>query len=95
MVEISLSGSGEGPGSVTAPGYSTSPFFNGPLGLILTLRPTRSHPTAPDRPRTGQVDIYVFTAGSFSSYPLHLSNVSAKTQLVIPIRIETSSVATG
>ena len=26
MVEISLSGSGEGPGWVTAPGYSTGPF---------------------------------------------------------------------
>ncbi len=26
MVEISLYGSGEGPGWVTAPGYSTAPF---------------------------------------------------------------------
>ncbi len=26
MVKISLSGSGEGPGWVTAPGYSTGPF---------------------------------------------------------------------
>ena len=31
MVEISLSGSGEGPGSVTAPGYSTA-GFPAPLG---------------------------------------------------------------
>jgi len=29
MVEISLSGSGEGPGWVTAPGYSTAAFFAG------------------------------------------------------------------
>jgi len=28
MVEISLSGSGEGPGWVTAPGYSTGAFFH-------------------------------------------------------------------
>jgi len=27
MVAISLSGSGEGPGWVTAPGYSTAAFF--------------------------------------------------------------------
>ena len=27
MVEISLSGSGEGPGWVTAPGYSTAAFL--------------------------------------------------------------------
>jgi hypothetical protein len=27
MVEISLSGSGEGPGWVTAPGYSTTAFW--------------------------------------------------------------------
>jgi hypothetical protein len=27
MVEISLSGSGEGPGRVTSPDYSTTPFF--------------------------------------------------------------------
>ena len=31
MVEISLSGSGEGPGWVTAPGYSTAAFFECPI----------------------------------------------------------------
>ena len=31
MVEISLSGSGEGPGWVTAPGYSTAGFSRGPM----------------------------------------------------------------
>ena len=31
MVEISSSGSGEGPGWVTAPGYSTAAFPRGPI----------------------------------------------------------------
>jgi hypothetical protein len=36
MVEISLSGSGEGPGWATAPGYSTAGFRAGPrkIGLL-------------------------------------------------------------
>ena len=38
MVEISLSGSGEGPGRVTAPGYSTT------VGDELRQGPRRPHP---------------------------------------------------
>ena len=34
MVEISLSGSGEGPGSATAPGYSTAGFSARPRSSI-------------------------------------------------------------
>ena len=36
MVEISLSGSGEGPGWVTAPGYSTAAFSAPPVSSVLT-----------------------------------------------------------
>ena len=36
MVEISLSGSGEGPGWVTAPGYSTAAFSPEPISGFLT-----------------------------------------------------------
>ena len=36
MVEISLSGSGEGPGWVTAPGYSTAAFSVPPVSTLLT-----------------------------------------------------------
>jgi hypothetical protein len=39
MVEISLAGSGEGPGWATAPGYSTAPFSAPPILRILTTRP--------------------------------------------------------
>jgi hypothetical protein len=39
MVEISLSGSGEGPGWVTAPGYSTAAFSEPPILGVLTSRP--------------------------------------------------------
>ena len=35
MVAISLSGSGEGPGWVTAPGYSTEGFLARPITVIL------------------------------------------------------------
>jgi hypothetical protein len=38
MVEISLSGSGEGPGWATAPGYSTAAFSPPPILGILTSR---------------------------------------------------------
>jgi hypothetical protein len=34
MVEISLSGSGEGPGWETAPGYSTGPFLVPIRGIL-------------------------------------------------------------
>ncbi len=52
MVEISLSGSGEGSGWVTAPGYSTATFSAPPILRILTTNPrrvTRSLP-GPDHP---------------------------------------------
>ena len=39
MVEISLSGSGEGPGWVTAPGYSTAYVIFGWPGLAATFCP--------------------------------------------------------
>ena len=38
MVEISLSGSGEGPGWATAPGYSTAGFPAPPISTFLTTR---------------------------------------------------------
>jgi hypothetical protein len=43
MVEISLSGSGEGPGWATAPGYSTAAFFAMPdnLGFCQLARQPR------------------------------------------------------
>ncbi len=41
MVEISLSGSGEGPGWVTAPGYSTAAFPAPPIRTFLTSSPRR------------------------------------------------------
>ena len=46
MVEISLSGSGEGPGWVTAPGYSTAAFSAPPVSTDMTTQPqtSRSHP---------------------------------------------------
>ena len=52
MVEISLSGSGEGSGWVTAPGYSTAAFSAPPIVGVLTSRPegARSGPSvAPHR----------------------------------------------
>ena len=39
MVEISLSGSGEGPGWVTAPGYSTAGFPLRPINRFTSSRP--------------------------------------------------------
>jgi hypothetical protein len=39
MVEISLSGSGEGSGWATAPGYSTAGFVVRPLSSLLTSSP--------------------------------------------------------
>ena len=36
MVEISLSGSGEGPGWATAPGYSTAASSHGPVSTVLS-----------------------------------------------------------
>ena len=39
MVEISLSGSGEGPGWVTAPGYSTAAFSAPPILDNMTTKP--------------------------------------------------------
>jgi hypothetical protein len=52
MVEISLSGSGEGPGWVTAPGYSTAAKFPRSVTRILSSRESgaerewkRSHPS--------------------------------------------------
>ncbi len=38
MVEISLSGSGEGSGWATAPGYSTAAFSTPPVSRLLTTR---------------------------------------------------------
>jgi hypothetical protein len=46
MVEISLSGSGEGPGWVTAPGYSTAPFSKRPSGATLIRLTILEHLTA-------------------------------------------------
>jgi hypothetical protein len=43
MVEISLSGSGEGPGWATAPGYSTAAFFEPPLSSLPTSSPQMRH----------------------------------------------------
>ena len=40
MVEISLSGSGEGPGSATAPGYSTGPFSAPPISTFSSTGPS-------------------------------------------------------
>jgi hypothetical protein len=39
MVEISLSGSGEGPGWATAPGYSTAAFSAPPILGNMTTKP--------------------------------------------------------
>ncbi len=44
MVAISLSGSGEGPGWVTAPGYSTVAFSVPPLSTNMTISPRMGHP---------------------------------------------------
>ena len=55
MVEISLSGSGEGPGSATAPGYSTAGFFMPPLTIIMSFllgQRERSLDPIPDRDRS-------------------------------------------
>jgi hypothetical protein len=48
MVEISLSGSGEGSGLVTAPGYSTAAFSE---DVCVSVHDERSHaaPSAPNR----------------------------------------------
>ena len=46
MVAISLSGSGEGPGWVTAPGYSTAAFSVPPVSTVISTgrRNTLSEP---------------------------------------------------
>ncbi len=43
MVEISLSGSGEGSGWATAPGYSTAVFSARPISIVLTSSPQMRH----------------------------------------------------
>jgi hypothetical protein len=48
MVEISLSGSGEGPGWVTAPGYSTAPFSDH-VRVSVPRRTRIAEPSAPNR----------------------------------------------
>ena len=54
MVEISLSGSGEGPGWVTAPGYSTAPFSAPPILGVLTTKPRRGYPAPSGGNRRGR-----------------------------------------
>ena len=51
MVEISLSGSGEGPGWATAPGYSTAPYSAQPIRIILTTKPGRGYSAPSGAPR--------------------------------------------
>ena len=53
MVEISLSGSGEGSGWVTAPGYSTAAFSAPPILGLLTSRPQRA--------RSGNLFVFLFS----------------------------------
>jgi len=48
MVEISLSGSGEGPGWVTAPGYSTAALLRDAQELTFGRKPTRAHSPDPE-----------------------------------------------
>jgi hypothetical protein len=59
MVEISLSGSGEGPGWATAPGYSTAAFSAPPILGILTTKPRRGY----SAPSGGNLLITVTTGG--------------------------------
>ena len=51
MVEISLSGSGEGPGWVTAPGYSTAAFGPAIRVWIVCEVPIGTHSTMPSENR--------------------------------------------
>ena len=51
MVEISLYGSGEGPGWVTAPGYSTAAFSPGPKYELCQIGRDRGKKA----PRTGAI----------------------------------------
>ena len=58
MVEISLSGSGEGPGWVTAPGYSTAAFLLRPISTLPTSRPVRPGGGGGDRGRREDTSVY-------------------------------------
>jgi hypothetical protein len=63
MVAISLSGSGEGPGWVTAPGYSPAAFSEPPICTLLTTRLQRKH----NRPVSGSDPPHPITSRTWGS----------------------------